>query len=111
MGQTPNELEHQIEDLRSETTAIIGEIQERVRETTDLRVQMERRPWIPYAFGGLIFSALGLVGFALFRAVARRRAEERGLRGFWRRVNDRVTTAWDSLADRNPLVRYIEGKR
>jgi hypothetical protein len=70
MGQTPAELQREIEDLRREATFAVEELEHRLRRATDIQAQVEDHPYIA---GGALLGLLAGIGFFSYRLVANRR--------------------------------------
>jgi hypothetical protein len=64
MGETPDELRHQVEQARSRLDQDLNQLDYRVKEVTDWRFQFDRHPWIflGAAFGGALLLSLLLFG-------------------------------------------------
>lgn len=62
MGETPREIELEIEQARNRLGQDLNQLEYRVRQEFDWRVQFERRPW---TFLGIAFGAAFLVGTLL----------------------------------------------
>jgi hypothetical protein len=63
MGETPDQIKHEIEQARSRLGQDLNELEYRVRRETDWRVQFRRRPWafLGAAFGAALVLALIIV--------------------------------------------------
>ncbi|HEY1340523.1 MAG TPA: DUF3618 domain-containing protein [Bryobacteraceae bacterium] len=63
MGETPDQIKHEIEQARSRLGQDLNELEYRVRLETDWRVQFRRRPWafLGAAFGAALVLALIIV--------------------------------------------------
>ncbi len=60
MGETPREIELEIEQARSRLGQNLNELEYRVKREFDWRVQFDRNPW---KFLGIAFGAAFLLGF------------------------------------------------
>lgn len=62
MGQTPDDLKHDVEQARARLDGDLNDLQYSVRSELDWRVQFDRHPW---AFVGAAFGAGALLGLTL----------------------------------------------
>jgi hypothetical protein len=65
-----HELAHQIHDVRKDFGELLGELQKRRRDATDVRLQARRHPWAAGTAAGV---AVGLLTLLVTRRVRRRR--------------------------------------
>ena len=62
MGQTPDDLRHDVERARRRLDEDLNQLEYSVKTELDWRVQFHRHPWM---FLGAAFAAAALVGMAL----------------------------------------------
>jgi ElaB/YqjD/DUF883 family membrane-anchored ribosome-binding protein len=68
MGQTTDEIKHEIEQTRSRLGQEINELEYRVKRAADWRVHFDRHPWW---FVGAAFAGALLIGLAAGNAANR----------------------------------------
>ncbi len=69
MGQTPNDIMHDVERARERLGADLNELQYQIRSELDWKVQFDRHPW---AFLGAAFGVAFLIGLAISGGSQRR---------------------------------------
>jgi|GEM_PF-5569403 len=61
MDKDPEQLERELALLRSRTDLLAQELERRLRELTDVRLQARRHPVMAYLLGAAAFSILAVV--------------------------------------------------
>jgi hypothetical protein len=68
VGKDPEQLEREIELLRSQTDLVVQELERRLHDLSDVGVQAQRHPLAAYIFS---FAAFSLVGLLLWLTLSR----------------------------------------
>ena len=67
MGQTPDDIVHDIEEARQRLSVDLDRLEHRARQALDWRTYFDRNPWL---FVGAAFGAAFIVGWLMARPVA-----------------------------------------
>lgn len=78
MGATSSDTRREIEELRAETTALLVDLEGRVRHLLDVRAQVREHPGVAAGVGAAVSAGLGLTAFVIYRNVQQRRSADRG---------------------------------
>lgn len=74
MGDTSTDTRREIEELRAQTTALLVEIEGRVRRTLDVRAQIREHPGVAAGIGLGLSAGVGLIVFNTIRGYQQRRS-------------------------------------
>ncbi|HEX2173858.1 MAG TPA: hypothetical protein VHL09_15605 [Dehalococcoidia bacterium] len=77
MGATSADTRREIEELRADTTALLVDLEGKVRHTLDVRAQIREHPAVAAGVGLGLSAGLGLIGFSIYRNVQERRTAKR----------------------------------
>lgn len=96
MGATSSDTRREIAELRAETTALLVDLEGRVRHLLDVRAQIREHPGVAAGAGVAVSAGLGLAAFAVYRNVQQRRSTER-------RTQERLRLLAEQVAEGLPF--------
>lgn len=96
MGPTSVDTRREIEELRAETTALLVDLEGKVRHALDVRAQIREHPAIAAGVGVGVSAGLGLIAFSVYRNIQSRRTGKH-------RTQERLRQAAEHFAEGLPF--------
>jgi hypothetical protein len=96
VGSTSVDTRREIEELRADTTALLVDLEGKVRHALDVRAQIREHPAVAAGVGIGVSAGLGLVAFGVYRNVQSRRTAKH-------RTQQRLRLAAEHFAEGLPF--------